>query len=136
MGLWFHDHLLKLCVEIPDSLSIHSYPEFSGFLTHTSATVTLADEEKMGWGLEEGQDPFFYDYKRFLLNDDLTLPPEIYIYSTDNSHLPMTSSFRKDLDARIFLNDIPPFVDDGEPWFIRNETPLMVRIQKQAYKFR
>uniref|UniRef100_A0A4W2DCF5 Ankyrin repeat and MYND domain containing 1 n=1 Tax=Bos indicus x Bos taurus TaxID=30522 RepID=A0A4W2DCF5_BOBOX len=136
VGLWFHNHLLKLCVEIPDSLSIHSYPEFSGFLTHTPATVTLADEEKMGWGLEEGQDPFFYDYKRFLLNDDLTLPPEIYIYSTDNSHLPMTSSFRKDLDARLFLNDIPPFVDDGEPWFIRNETPLMVRIQKQAYKFR
>ncbi|XP_052494146.1 ankyrin repeat and MYND domain-containing protein 1 [Budorcas taxicolor] len=136
VGLWFRDHLLKLCVEIPDSLSIHSYPEFSGYLTHTPSTVTLADEEKMDWGLKEGQDPFFYSYKRFLLNDDLTLPPEICIYSTDNSHLPMTSSFRKDLDARIFLNDIPPFVDDGEPWFIRNETPLMVRIQKQAYKFR
>lgn len=136
MGLWFRDHLLKLCVEIPNSLSIHSYPEFSGYLTHTPSTVTLADEEKMDWGLEEGQDPFFYSYKRFLLNDDLTLPPEICIYSTDNSHLPMTSSFRKDLDARIFPNDIPPFIDDGEPWFIRNETPLMVRIQKQAYKFR
>ncbi|OWK05552.1 hypothetical protein Celaphus_00002827 [Cervus elaphus hippelaphus] len=136
VGLWFRDHLIKLCVEIPGSLSVHSYPEFSGFLTHTPAKVTLADEEKMDWGLEEGRDPFFYDYKRFLLNDDLTLPLEIYIYSTDNSHLPMTSSFRKDLDARIFLNDIPPFVDDGEPWFIRNETPLMVRIQKQAYKFR
>ncbi|CAI9152664.1 unnamed protein product [Rangifer tarandus platyrhynchus] len=136
VGLWFRDHLIKLCVEIPGSLSIHSYPEFSGFLTHTPAKLTLADEEKMDWGLEEGRDPFFYNYKRFLLNDDLTLPPEIYIYSTDNSHLPMTSSFRKDLDARIFLNDIPPFVDDGEPWFIRNETPLMVRIQKQAYKFR
>ncbi|XP_069459098.1 ankyrin repeat and MYND domain-containing protein 1 isoform X14 [Ovis canadensis] len=136
VGLWFRDHLLKLCVEIPNSLSIHSYPEFSGYLTHTPSTVTLADEEKMDWGLEEGQDPFFYSYKRFLLNDDLTLPPEICIYSTDNSHLPMTSSFRKDLDARIFPNDIPPFIDDGEPWFIRNETPLMVRIQKQAYKFR
>ncbi|XP_070319775.1 ankyrin repeat and MYND domain-containing protein 1 isoform X9 [Odocoileus virginianus] len=136
VGLWFRDHLIKLCVEIPGSLSVHSYPEFSGFLTHTPAKVTLAEEEKMDWGLEEGRDPFFYDYKRFLLNDDLTLPPEIYIYSTDNSHLPMTSSFRKDVDARIFLNDIPPFVDDGEPWFIRNETPLMVRIQKQAYKFR
>ncbi|XDB48092.1 hypothetical protein AB1E18_001675 [Capra hircus] len=136
VGLWFRDHLLKLCVEIPNSLSIHSYPEFSGYLTHTPSIVTLADEEKMDWGLEEGQDPFFYSYKRFLLNDNLTLPPEICIYSTDNSHLPMTSSFRKDLDARIFLNDIPPFVDDGEPWFIRNETPLLVRIQKQAYKFR
>nr|XP_025843463.1 ankyrin repeat and MYND domain-containing protein 1 isoform X5 [Vulpes vulpes] len=60
----------------------------------------------------------------------------MYVYSTDNSHLPVTCSFRKELDARVFLNDIPPFVEDGEPWFIKNETPLMVRIQKQAYKYR
>ncbi|XP_057600703.1 ankyrin repeat and MYND domain-containing protein 1 isoform X3 [Hippopotamus amphibius kiboko] len=136
VGLWFHEHLIKLCVEIPGSFSIHTYPEFSGFLTHTPARITLSDEEKMEWALQEGQDPFFYDYKSFLLDDNLTLPPEMYIYSTDNSHLPMTSSFRKDLDARIFLNDIPPFVEDGEPWFIKNETPLMVKIQRQAYKFR
>nr|XP_031533655.1 ankyrin repeat and MYND domain-containing protein 1 isoform X3 [Vicugna pacos] len=136
VGLWFRAHLIKLCEPAPGGFSIRSYPEFSGFLSHTPARISLADEEKTEWPLHEGKDPFFYDYKRFLLNDSLTLPPEMHVYSTDSGHLPMTSSFRKDLDAHIFLNDIPPFVEDGEPWFIKNETPLMVKIQKQAYKFR
>ncbi|XP_027444782.2 ankyrin repeat and MYND domain-containing protein 1 isoform X1 [Zalophus californianus] len=136
VGLWFREHLIKLCTEVPSSFSIHDYPEYSGFLTHSPARISLLGEEKMEWDLHEERDPFFYDYKRFLLNDDLTLPPEMHIYSTDNSHLPMTCSFRKELDALIFLNDIPPFVEDGEPWFIKNETPLMVKIQKQAYKYR
>ncbi|KAF3823990.1 hypothetical protein GH733_008275 [Mirounga leonina] len=136
VGLWFREHLIKLCTEVPSSFSIHDYPEYSGFLTHSPARISLLGEEKMEWDLHEEQDPFFYDYKRFLLNDDLTLPPEMYTYSTDNSHLPMTCSFRKELDALIFLNDVPPFVEDSEPWFIKNETPLMVKIQKQAYKYR
>ncbi|XP_064441916.1 ankyrin repeat and MYND domain-containing protein 1 [Mirounga angustirostris] len=136
VGLWFREHLIKLCTEVPSSFSIHDYPEYSGFLTHSPARISLLGEEKMEWDLHEEQDPFFYDYKRFLLNDDLTLPPEMYTYSTDNSHLPMTCSFRKELDALIFLNDVPPFVEDSKPWFIKNETPLMVKIQKQAYKYR
>ncbi|XP_049470502.1 ankyrin repeat and MYND domain-containing protein 1 isoform X7 [Panthera uncia] len=136
VGLWVREHLIKLCTEVPHSFSIHNYPEYSGFLTHSPARLSLSDEEKVDWDQPEGQDPFFYDYKRFLLNDDLTLPPEMHIYSTDNSHLPMTCSFRKELDAQIFLNDIPPFAEDEEPWFIKNETPLMVKIQKQTYKYR
>ncbi|XP_058555005.1 ankyrin repeat and MYND domain-containing protein 1 isoform X1 [Neofelis nebulosa] len=136
VGLWVREHLIKLCTEVPRSFSIHNYPEYSGFLTHSPARLSLSDEEKVDWDQPEGQDPFFYDYKRFLLNDDLTLPPEMHIYSTDNSHLPMTCSFRKELDAQIFLNDIPPFAEDEEPWFIKNETPLMVKIQKQTYKYR
>uniref|UniRef100_A0A8C9M3P7 Ankyrin repeat and MYND domain containing 1 n=1 Tax=Panthera tigris altaica TaxID=74533 RepID=A0A8C9M3P7_PANTA len=136
VGLWVREHLIKLCTEVPRSFSIHNYPEYSGFLTHSPARLSLSDEEKVDWDQPGGQDPFFYDYKRFLLNDDLTLPPEMHIYSTDNSHLPMTCSFRKELDAQIFLNDIPPFAEDEEPWFIKNETPLMVKIQKQTYKYR
>uniref|UniRef100_A0A8I3Q4Z0 Ankyrin repeat and MYND domain containing 1 n=1 Tax=Canis lupus familiaris TaxID=9615 RepID=A0A8I3Q4Z0_CANLF len=136
VGLWFREHLIKLCTEVPGGFSIHSYPEYSAFLTRSPASISLSDEERVEREPHEGEDPFYYDYKRFLLDDDLTLPPEMYIYSTDNSHLPVTCSFRKELDARVFLNDIPPFVEDGEPWFIKNETPLMVRIQKQAYKYR
>ncbi|EPQ02403.1 Ankyrin repeat and MYND domain-containing protein 1 [Myotis brandtii] len=136
VGLWFREHLIKLCTEIPCSVSISSYPEFEGFLTHSPARISLSEEETMHWDLQEERDPFFYDYKQFLLNDDLTLPPDVYLYSTDNTHMPITRSFRRDLDSRIFLHDIPPFVEDGEPWFIKNETPLMVKIQKHAYKFR
>nr|XP_054335232.1 ankyrin repeat and MYND domain-containing protein 1 isoform X5 [Pongo pygmaeus] len=136
VGLWFREQLIKLCTQIPSGFSLLSYPEFSSFITHSPARISLSEEEKTEWGLQEGQDPFFYEYKRFLLNDNLTLPPEMYVYSTNSDHLPMTSSFRKELDARIFLNEIPPFVEDGEPWFIINETPLLVKIQKQTYKFR
>ncbi|XP_074172215.1 ankyrin repeat and MYND domain-containing protein 1 isoform X9 [Rhinolophus sinicus] len=112
------------------------YPEFEAFLTHCPARLSLTDEETMQWDLHEEQDPFFYDYKRFLLNDDLTLPPETHIYSTDHSHMPLTRSLREDLDAWIFLHEVPPLVEDGEPWFIRNETPLMIKMHKQVYKFR
>lgn len=136
VGLWARKHLIKLCTEGARGFSIHNYPEYAGFLTRSPARLSLADEEEVDRGQPEGQDPFFYDYKRFLLDDDLTLPPEMYVYSTDNSHLPMTRSFRKELDARVFLNDIPPFMEDGEPWFIKNETPLMVTMQKHAYRYR
>uniref|UniRef100_A0A2K6N3Q4 Ankyrin repeat and MYND domain containing 1 n=1 Tax=Rhinopithecus bieti TaxID=61621 RepID=A0A2K6N3Q4_RHIBE len=136
VGLWFREQLIKLCTQIPSGFSLLSYPEFSDFLTYSPARISLSEEEKTEWGLQEEQDPFFYEYKRFLLNDNLMLPPETYVYSTDCDHLPMTSSFRKELDTCIFLNEIPLFVDDGEPWFIINETPLLIKIQKQTYKFR
>ncbi|XP_021103095.1 ankyrin repeat and MYND domain-containing protein 1 isoform X3 [Heterocephalus glaber] len=136
VGLWFRTHLIKLVTKTASSFSVLSYPEFSAFLTCSRERISLSDEEGVEWGPLEGQDPFFYEYKRFLLSDSLTLPPEMQAYSTDHCHLPMTSSFRRELDARIFLDDIPPFVDDGEPWFTANKTPLLVKIQKQAYKFR
>ncbi|XP_040828310.1 ankyrin repeat and MYND domain-containing protein 1 isoform X1 [Ochotona curzoniae] len=136
VGLWFREHLIKLCTEIPGGFSLLQHPELASFLVHCPDRLSLSDEGREEWGVQQAQDPFLYEYKRFLLDDELTLPLEMYIYSTDNCHLPMTSSFRKELDTQIFLSDIPPFVEDGEPWFIANETPLLIKIQKQAYKFR
>ncbi|XP_040608940.1 ankyrin repeat and MYND domain-containing protein 1 isoform X3 [Mesocricetus auratus] len=136
VGLWFREHLLKLGTEVPGSFSLLNYPEFLDFLTSSKERISLSDEEKVEWGLPEEQDPFFYEYKRFLLNDDLTLPPEMHVYSTDNNHLPMTGTLRRELDDCIFMNEIPPFIEDEEPWIITNETPLLVKIQKQTYKFR
>ncbi|XP_010604904.1 ankyrin repeat and MYND domain-containing protein 1 isoform X3 [Fukomys damarensis] len=136
VGLWFREHLVKLATKTACSFSVLSYPEFSAFLTCSQERISLSDEERVEWGPPEGQDPFFYEYKRFLLKDNLTLPPELQVYSTDHCHLPMTASFRRELDAQIFMDDLPPCVDEGEPWFIRNETPLLVKIQKQAYRFR
>ncbi|KAL6036751.1 hypothetical protein STEG23_014985, partial [Scotinomys teguina] len=136
VGLWFRDHLLKLAAEVPNSFSLLNYPEFLEFLASSRKRISLSDE-KEEWGLpeeEKEKDPFFYEYKQFLTNDDLILPPEIHVYSTDYHHLPMTRSLRKELDDRIFMHDIP--TEDEEPWFITNETPLLVKIQKQTYKFR
>ncbi|XP_012889108.1 PREDICTED: ankyrin repeat and MYND domain-containing protein 1 [Dipodomys ordii] len=136
VGLWFREHLVKLCMDIPSSFCLLSYPEFSAFLTQCQERLSLSEEERAEWHPTEEQDPFFYEYKRFLVSDDLTLPPEMHIYSTDNQHLPMPDSFRRELDAQVFHNEIPPFIEDGEPWFIQNQTPLLIKIQKQAYKFR
>ncbi|XP_037704769.1 ankyrin repeat and MYND domain-containing protein 1 isoform X2 [Choloepus didactylus] len=136
VGLWFREHLVKLCLEIPGGFSILGFPEFAPFLLGSRARISLPDEEKMEWGLDEGKDPFFYEYKRFILNDDLTLPPEMHVYSTNNGHLPMTCSLRKDLDVRLLLNDLPPLAEEEEPWPVINETPLLLRMQKQVYKFR
>ncbi|KAM5268621.1 ankyrin repeat and MYND domain-containing protein 1 isoform 3-T5 [Hipposideros larvatus] len=136
VGLWIREHLVKLCVETSSSFSLRRHPEFKGFRAHRPATLSLSDEETMQWDLHEDQDPFFYDYKRLLLDDALTLPPETHIYSTDHSHMPLTRSLHRDLDAWVLRHDVPPLDEDGEPWFIRNETPLMVKMQKQAYKFR
>ncbi|XP_031224315.1 ankyrin repeat and MYND domain-containing protein 1 isoform X2 [Mastomys coucha] len=136
VGLWFREYLLKLCTRVPSSFSLINFPEFLAFLTSSRKKINLSDDEKAESGLSEEQDPFFYDYKQYLLNDDLKLPPEMHVYSTDNSHLPMTDSLRKELDDRIFMNEIPPFIEDEEPWLITNETPLLVKIQKQTYKFR
>eukprot|EP00073_Rattus_norvegicus_P038506 XP_008765610.1 PREDICTED: ankyrin repeat and MYND domain-containing protein 1 isoform X3 [Rattus norvegicus] len=136
VGIWFREYLLKLCTRVPSSFSLINYPEFSAFLTNTRKRISLSDEEKVEVSLSEEQDPFYYDYKQYLLNDDLKLPPEIHVYSTNNSHLPMTNALRKELDNQIFMNEIPPFIEDEEPWLITNETPLLVKIQKQTYKFR
>ncbi|XP_047402141.1 ankyrin repeat and MYND domain-containing protein 1 isoform X2 [Sciurus carolinensis] len=136
VGLWFRDQLIKLCTEVPSSFSLLNFPEFSIFLLRPRERIRLSEEEEVEWGPPEGQDPFFYEYKRFLLNDDLRLPPETHVYSTDSRHLPLTASFRRELDARIFANEIPPFIEDGEPWFIKNPTPLLVKMQTQTYKFR
>lgn len=122
-------------MEVPSGFSLLNYPEFSAFLTSSRERIILSDEDKVEWSLSEEQDPFFYDYKKFLLDDDLTLPPEMHVYSTDNNHLPMTGSLRKKLDDCIFVDEIPPF-DEDEPWVITNETPLLVKMQKQTYKFR
>ncbi|KAM6178471.1 ankyrin repeat and MYND domain-containing protein 1 [Rhynchocyon petersi] len=135
VGLWFREHLIKLCWQTPGSFSLLSYPQLAQFSTNTLTRPILSDE-KVGWDLDEAQDPFFYEYKQLLLNDDLTLPPDIHFYSTDNSHLPMTPSFRKDLDTWLLVDDFLPCEEDEESWPVTNETPLMVRMQKHTFKFR
>ncbi|XP_006893562.1 PREDICTED: ankyrin repeat and MYND domain-containing protein 1 [Elephantulus edwardii] len=135
VGLWFHEHLVKLCWQAPHSFSVLRWPELAHFVTDAPAKLSLSDKE-MEWDWDEARDPFFYEYKKFLLNDDLRLPPDMPLYSTDNSHLPMTCSFRKDLEAQLFMDDDPHVVEDGEPWPVMNETPLLVRILKHTYKFR
>ncbi|XP_036623943.1 ankyrin repeat and MYND domain-containing protein 1 [Trichosurus vulpecula] len=136
VGWWFREHIIKLCTEVPGTFTIFDYPEYIPFLCFDSVEMCLSEKELAKWDLDEEQDPFFYDYKKLLLNDDLTLPPEMYVYSTDNEHLPMTASSKKDFDFYFLVPKFPIFDDDDEPWFVVNQTSLMLKIQKHACRFR
>uniref|UniRef100_A0A7N4PGM8 Ankyrin repeat and MYND domain containing 1 n=1 Tax=Sarcophilus harrisii TaxID=9305 RepID=A0A7N4PGM8_SARHA len=136
VGWWFREHIIKLCTEFPGAFTIFSYPEFITFLSFDSTKLCLSEKDLAMWEVNEEEDPFLYDYKQLLLNDDLTLPPEMYIYSTDNEHLPMTTSCKKDFDFHFFVPKFPMFDDEDEPWFVLNQTPLQLKIQKHAFRFR
>ncbi|XP_028935136.1 ankyrin repeat and MYND domain-containing protein 1 isoform X2 [Ornithorhynchus anatinus] len=135
VGLWFRNHLIKLCTEIPDHFSILDYPEYTDFLEDDSIKVTRFEKEFSKWELNEEKDPFWYNYKQLLLDDNFTFPKEISFYSTDNDNLPMTCSFRKDLDSHFFVNENDTYDEEEEARLI-NRTPLMVKMQKHIYKFR
>ncbi|XP_074120273.1 ankyrin repeat and MYND domain-containing protein 1 isoform X2 [Sminthopsis crassicaudata] len=136
VGWWFREHIIKLCTEFPGAFTILNYPEFITFLSSDTTKLCLSEKDLGKWEVNEEEDPFLYDYKQLLLNDDLTLPPEMYIYSTDNEHLPMTTSSKKDFDFYFFVPKFPMFDDEDEPWFVLNQSPLLLKIQKHAFRFR
>ncbi|XP_055964339.1 ankyrin repeat and MYND domain-containing protein 1 [Sorex fumeus] len=135
VGLWLGDHLIQLCTPVPTSFSVQEHSEFSSFLSCVPARARLSDEpgEERAPGPEP--DPFSYPYKQLLRDDGQALPPDVSVYSTDSDHLPLPASLRRDLDARIFLSETPP-PEDEEPWTVKNETPVLLQMQRHAYRFR
>lgn len=74
------------------------------------------------------------------MDDSVILPPDMGTYSTDSCHLPLPYSLHQALDACMGLGkhdqSMSPSAEGSKPWPIKNETPLLVRMQKHAYKFR
>ncbi|XP_074045585.1 ankyrin repeat and MYND domain-containing protein 1 isoform X2 [Macrotis lagotis] len=136
VGWWYRQHIIKLCTEVPGSFTILNYPEYIPFLSFDAVKVSLSEKDLTRWDLNEEKDPFFYDYKKFLEDDNLTLLPEMHVYSTNVEHLPMTTSNKKDFDLFFSMPKFSIFDDEDEPWFVMNQTPLLLKMQEHAYKFR
>ncbi|XP_029472319.1 ankyrin repeat and MYND domain-containing protein 1 isoform X2 [Rhinatrema bivittatum] len=136
VGLWFGDHLIKLCTEVPGSFSLREYPEYAHFLDDSAPQMPLDD--LITSETPTGTDPFMYNFKELLLNDSYTLPENIYLYSSNVEHLPLTSSLRKEFDSLFFQEDEHKIADEEEDvqYVINNQTPLMIKMQKHIHKHR
>lgn len=135
VGLWHRNHIIKLCTEIHEHFTISDFPELNIYFDSESKEQYISEESTSMWDLNEEKDPFFYRFKRLLLNDDnYTLPANMYIYSIDADNLPLTQSFLKEFDFQYFKKRNHHASE--KPWHITNTTAILVKMQKNIYKYR
>ncbi|XP_070609344.1 ankyrin repeat and MYND domain-containing protein 1 isoform X2 [Erythrolamprus reginae] len=135
VGLWHRKHVIKLCTPIPGYFTLFDFPELNIYFASESKEQYLSEDSTSLWDLNEEKDPFFYRFKQLILNDDhYTLPANMYIYSIDADNLPLTQSFLKEFDFQYFKKR--KRYDSEKPWRITNITPILVKMQKNVYKYR
>nr|XP_033815054.1 ankyrin repeat and MYND domain-containing protein 1 isoform X2 [Geotrypetes seraphini] len=134
VGLWFGDHLIKLFTKIPGAFSLVDYPEYHQYVNDEANLMPLDDS--ITSDTTDETDPFKYSYKELLLNDSYTLPDNIYAYTSNVEHLPLTSSLRKEFDSHFFQDYDKLEEAEDVQYVIKNRTPIMVEMQKHIHRHR
>nr|XP_014354205.1 PREDICTED: ankyrin repeat and MYND domain-containing protein 1 isoform X2 [Latimeria chalumnae] len=144
VGLWHREHLIKLCTEFRGFFSIKNFPRYRSWPQDEQVKIILTEERRTPWQQGEENDPFFYNYKRLLLQDKFTLPEKIQAYSNNTEHLPLTRTFWEDFD-REFFQEHEELMEETEgeadpvaeaPLLCENVSPLLVEMRKHVYKHR
>ncbi|GCC20465.1 hypothetical protein chiPu_0019025 [Chiloscyllium punctatum] len=135
VGLWYRNHLIRLCTEIPGATTMKDHPLY--YSSKEELTIPARTyKEKYFWRVNPEEDPFFYPFKELLFDDNYTLPAEIAIYSTDADHLPLTRSYTKEGDRYFFQKEELGDEDEIVKLPIVNQTPLLVQMQIHIYRHR
>ncbi|XP_067897459.1 ankyrin repeat and MYND domain-containing protein 1 isoform X2 [Heterodontus francisci] len=135
VGLWYRNHLIRLCTAIPGAFTMKNYPAYQSD-TKEYVVLIKAYKEKYFWRTDPKEDPFFYPYKKFLFDDNYTLPAEIETYSNDADHLPLTRSYRREGDRYFFQEEELVDEDHTDQLTSINRTPLLVKIQIHIHRHR
>uniref|UniRef100_A0A4W3IRA3 MYND-type domain-containing protein n=1 Tax=Callorhinchus milii TaxID=7868 RepID=A0A4W3IRA3_CALMI len=135
VGLWYRDHLIKLCTALPRKFTMKNHPYYHPIIKKNTLVINPSEEEKYVWRRDPNTDPFFYPFKKLLFDDKYTLPQNIEQYSNDCDHLPLTYSFKDDCDKYFFKKDYRIRIAEGNQEIdLLNNTPLLIKMQKHSQK--
>ncbi|XP_078420752.1 ankyrin repeat and MYND domain-containing protein 1 [Cetorhinus maximus] len=135
VGLWYRNQIIRLCSEIPGAFTVKNHPIYHSEVKELVIPMKTY-KEKYFWRTNPKEDPFFYPYKKFLFDDNYTLPEEIEIYSTDADHLPLTRSYTREGDRHFFQEEELGDENGTYKITIINQTPLMVKMQLHIHRHR
>ncbi|XP_059806448.1 ankyrin repeat and MYND domain-containing protein 1 isoform X1 [Hypanus sabinus] len=135
VGLWYQNRLIKLCTTIEGAFTVKDHPFYQSDMGKHVITIKPY-KEKYSWRTELVEDPFSYPYRKLLSDDSYSLPPEIWTYSNDTDHLPLTRSYRREGDRYFFPEEELVDEEQTETLTVINKTPLLVKMQMHIHRHR
>ncbi|KAG7268171.1 LOW QUALITY PROTEIN: hypothetical protein CRUP_025415 [Coryphaenoides rupestris] len=107
VGLWYRDHLARLCTTLEGGFSLSSLPEYAAYMVPSAATGI----DPLMPTVQRESDPLWNPYPDMLSEESFTRPAGLEFYSTDGDHLPLPPGFRQELDRCFFRELWEPELD-------------------------